>query len=485
MVRARLDRAISNSRWANFFPSATVHHEGVSSSDHAVLWVVLQPEKVRAPRHKKPRFRFEAAWLSNQESAEVVRMAWDAETDSDPQIKITNKIRACQTNFMRASERKVSKTINKICDANGVEVSGVDEIHKGSLNPNFNYTHVVLIPKCPNPVNMSHFRPISLCNVIYKLASKTIANRLKPFLNSIISPAQSVFVLGRLITDNVLVAYELNHFLGHKMWGKKGHASLNLDISKVYDRVEWCFLERVMIKLGFHSSFVRLVMNCVTTVTFSFLLNGEQFGFLRPERGLHQGDPLSPYLFLLCAEFFSSLIRKAESEGRLQGIVVFRQASRISHLLFVDDTLIFCQATTDAFSCIQNILLCFEWASGLQINTHKSAVVFSKNVDNVIQATLANILEVPVITKHDKYLGLPTVAGWLVLIKAVILTIPSYVMSCFRLPDSFLKDIESMGSFGAGIRPLKFNGLHGINCAKGRRKEDLDFDGSKRVTLHS
>ncbi|KAL0400085.1 UNVERIFIED_CONTAM: putative mitochondrial protein [Sesamum radiatum] len=281
----------------------------------------------------------------------------------------------------------------------------------GSLNPSFNYTHVVLIPKCPNPVNMSQFRPISLCNVIYKLASKTTANRLKPFLNSIISPTQSAFVPSRLITDNVLVAYELNHFLGHKTWGSKGHASLKLDISKAYDRVEWVFLERVMLKLGFHFSFVSLVIGCVTSVTFSFLLNGEQFGFLRLERGLRQGDPLSPYLFLLCVESFSSLIKEAELAGHLQGVAVSRRASRISHLLFADDTLIFCQATADAFSCIQQILQSFERASGLQINIHKSAVMFSKNVDGFTREALANILGVPVVSKHDKYLGLPTVVG--------------------------------------------------------------------------
>ncbi|KAL0393841.1 UNVERIFIED_CONTAM: hypothetical protein Slati_4350300 [Sesamum latifolium] len=113
---------------------------------------------------------------------------------------------------------------------------------------------------------MSHFRPISLCNVIYKIASKALANRIKPFLNSIISPSHSAFVPGRLITDNVLVAYELNHFLKLKTWGKKDHVSLKLDVSKAYDRVEWKFLERVLTRLGFNSRFVLTIMTCVTSV---------------------------------------------------------------------------------------------------------------------------------------------------------------------------------------------------------------------------
>ncbi|KAL0463002.1 UNVERIFIED_CONTAM: Retrovirus-related Pol polyprotein from type-1 retrotransposable element R2 [Sesamum latifolium] len=113
-----------------------------------------------------------------------------------------------------------------------------DVLNKFSLDPLINFTHIVLIPKCPNLDNMSQFRPISLCNVVYKLISKVLANRLKPFLESIISSSQSAFIPGRLITDNVLVAYEINHYLSHKRQGKVGFASLKLDISKAYDRVE-------------------------------------------------------------------------------------------------------------------------------------------------------------------------------------------------------------------------------------------------------
>ncbi|KAL0378863.1 UNVERIFIED_CONTAM: LINE-1 retrotransposable element O protein [Sesamum radiatum] len=185
--------------------------------------------------------------------------------------------------------------------------------------PKFNYTYIVLIPKCPNPELMSHFRPISLCNITYKIASKAIANRLKPFLNSIISEYQSAFLPGRLITDNVLVAYEINHYLAHKYWGSVGHMALKLDLSKAYDRVEWIFLERVLSRLGFDPSFISLIHSCVTTTSYSILLSGQKFGYFHPQRGLRQGDPLSPYLFLFCAEVFSCLISMAEAAGQLKG----------------------------------------------------------------------------------------------------------------------------------------------------------------------
>jgi len=165
-------------------------------------------------------------------------------------------------------------------------------------------------------------RPISLCNVLYKLVSKVLANRLKQILPDIISLAQSAFVPGRLISDNILVACELTHFMKHKEKGKEGYAAVKLDMSKAYDQVEWSFLHAIMTKMGFRSRWIDLIMNCVTTVSYRIRVNGELSEMFKPERGLRQGDPLSPYLFLLCAEGFSTLLSQAEQNGRLQGVKV-------------------------------------------------------------------------------------------------------------------------------------------------------------------
>jgi hypothetical protein len=179
----------------------------------------------------------------------------------------------------------------------------------------WNDTVIVLIPKVINPTQLKDLRPISLCNVLYKLISKFLANHLKKILPDIISYSQSAFVPGRLVTDNVLLAYEMTHYLRNKRTGKEGCAAIKLDMSKAYDRVEWKFLEKMMKKLGFAHRWIKMVMKCVTSVRYRIKVNGVYSEPFRPHRGLRQGDPLSPYLFILCAEGLSSLIKRAEEKG--------------------------------------------------------------------------------------------------------------------------------------------------------------------------
>ena len=152
--------------------------------------------------------------------------------------------------------------------------------------PKINHTNIFLIPKVKDLEKMFDFRQISLCNVIYKIISKVLANRLKPVLPRIISPTQSAFVLGRLITNNVLVAYEMLHTMHARKKGKKGSMALKLDISKAYDLVKWQFLQGIMEKMGFPTQWIKRVMSCVTTASFSILVNGKPYGMVHPSRGI-------------------------------------------------------------------------------------------------------------------------------------------------------------------------------------------------------
>jgi hypothetical protein len=166
-----------------------------------------------------------------------------------------------------------------------------------------NQIFIVLIPKVARPEELGQFRPISLCNVIYKISSKVAANRFKVCVPEIISEEQSAFVPGRLIMDNIITAYECLHFMKKNHAKKNRFCVLKLDMRKAYDRLEWSYLETVMIKLGFHTLWVKMVMRLVTTVSFQVLFNGGKLRQFIPTRGVRQGDPISPYLFLLAVVY--------------------------------------------------------------------------------------------------------------------------------------------------------------------------------------
>lgn len=151
----------------------------------------------------------------------------------------------------------------------------------GSIAP-LNHTYIALIQKMQNPRKVIDFRPVSLCNVIYRIVAKTLANRLKQTLKDIISPTQSAFVLNRLITDNVIIGYECLHKIRQTKGKKNGLVALKLDISKAYDRIEWNFLKNAMQQLGFSSNLVNL-MNCISTISFSVLINGVAKGLIYPQ----------------------------------------------------------------------------------------------------------------------------------------------------------------------------------------------------------
>lgn len=172
-----------------------------------------------------------------------------------------------------------------------------------------NNTTLVLVPKKENVERMTEVRPIALCNVLYKILEKVLANMLKSILPVTISENQSAFVHGRNITDNVLIGYEIIHYMKRKNKGDEGEVALKLDISKAYDRVDWNYLKHGMEVMGFDDKWIKWMFLCVTTVEYMVCMNGTLAGPVVPGRGLRQGDPLSPYLFPLCVEGLSHAIK--------------------------------------------------------------------------------------------------------------------------------------------------------------------------------
>ena len=130
------------------------------------------------------------------------------------------------------------------------------------------------------------------------------------------------------------------HYLEHKKEGKENFMAVKLDMSKAYDRVEWGFIEGVMEKMGFHGKWIQLIMKCITTISYSVIINGAVHGCIFHTRGLRQGDPLSPYLFLLCADDFSSLIKEAARNQMLSGISICKGCPMVTHLFFAEQSLV-------------------------------------------------------------------------------------------------------------------------------------------------
>lgn len=222
---------------------------------------------------------------------------------------------------------------------------------------------------------------------------------------------QSAFVPKRLITDNALIALEMFKSMKNRAISRRGSMALKLDMSKAYDRIEWAFLEGTLLKKGFDRQWTVQIMRCVTSTSFSFIINGRPHGCVQRSRGLCQGDPISPYLFIIVADALSVMVSKAVQDKHLHRIKASRSGPAISHLFFADDSLLISRATQNECLKIVEILNSYEEASGQKVNFEKSEVSFSRGVEQCRAEELASLMGVKLVRKHSKYLGVPTSYG--------------------------------------------------------------------------
>ena len=335
---------------------------------------------------------------------------------------------------------------------------------------NLNATFLVLIPKKQTVEDFKDLRPISLVGGLHKILTKVLANIIKRVLDKVISKSQNAFVKGRQILDAVLIANEL---VDSTMRRKEQGMVCKLDIEKAYDSISWEFLYQVMNRMGFGSRWLSWIKWCISTASFSVLFNGSPAGFFPSSKGLRQGDPLSPYLFVIGMEALSCLINSAV-EGNYfarSRIAVGRGEDLvISHLLYADDTLIFCQANIEQLKYLSWILMWFEALSSLKINLNKSEIIPIGTVDNVEE--LASELGCKVGSFPTLYLGLPLgakhkalgvwdlieerfrkrLAYWKIqyiskggratLIRSTLSSLPIYYLSLFRMPQKVSARLE-------------------------------------------
>eukprot|EP00253_Pinus_taeda_P035974 PITA_35974 len=344
---------------------------------------------------------------------------------------------------------------------------------KGAVYSPFNATFVALIPKKEVLESFEDFRPISLCNSIYKIIAKVIAVRIKPILSRCITNEQFGFLDGHQIHEAIGVAHETIHSV--KQMKRKG-AVIKIDLSKAYDRINWIYLRMLLTYLGFKHDFIRWIMGCITSVSFAILINGATSPFFKGYRGLRKGCPLSPLLFLLVAEGLSQLICLAKREGTVKGLEVAVNMF-ISHLLFVDNILLFSNGNLNEIKELKNILDLFMKVTGMQINYRKSQLIM-EGLDRLEKNQITSILPFDVLNMENpfKYLGFwlklnaykkqdwnwlvakiearishwsykwLSRAGRLTLIKSVLLAMPVYWAALTWVPKGILDKIRRICS---------------------------------------
>ena len=199
------------------------------------------------------------------------------------------------------------------------------------------------------------FRPISLCTVAYKTVTKIIANHLQVLLPNLISPQPISFVPDRHIVNNIVIAQEVVHSM-HKKIGKKWLMTIKVDLEKAYDRLNWYFIFYTLQQTGLRIHFSRLIMECVNSCSMNILWNGEVTEEFFPGSGIRQGDPLSPYIFVLCIEHLSHDITQAVADGNWKPIQLAKHKTPLTHLFFADDLLLFAEASIDLTYTIDVVL---------------------------------------------------------------------------------------------------------------------------------
>lgn len=215
----------------------------------------------------------------------------------------------------------------------------------GTIPNELNFILLVLIPKVKNPTDLTNFRPISLCTVAYKIITKVLANRPKKVLPLLIGAEQTIFISARNITNNKIVAQKVVHNLRKKKGDK--YVAIKIDLQKAYDKLHWEFIKDTLKQAKFLLPFINLIMAYISFVSMQILYNGNPMDTFWPSRGNRQGDPISPYLFVLCIEKLAHSINDRVESKEWHPLKINRYGPSISHLFFVGDLILFPRASRE------------------------------------------------------------------------------------------------------------------------------------------
>lgn len=314
-----------------------------------------------------------------------------------------------------------------------------------------NHAVIALIPKTSHAAEVGDFRPIACCNVIYKIIAKILANRIRPLLDSLVDRAQSAFIPGRHMVDNIHLMQEL--LRGYNRKRSSPRCTIKIDLKKAFDSISWDFMKQVLLGLNFPKQFISWVMECVSSTSYSIAINGNVHGFFKGRRGLRQGDPLSPYLFILCLEYLSRSIKLATAVPDFN----FHPkcgSLRITHLAFADDLMLLSRGDSGSIGILMHCLRDFGACSGLHMNISKSNIYLA-GLDRCVSDDILAVSQLSVGSMPFRYLGIPLAASSLKLLNFAPL---------LEAISNLLKSWEDMSLSYAGRTELIRSVLQGVQC---------------------
>ncbi|KAJ9567733.1 hypothetical protein OSB04_003699 [Centaurea solstitialis] len=327
-----------------------------------------------------------------------------------------------------------------------------------SIDPGCNPSFITLIPKVTSPLSFAEFRPISLIGCFYKVLAKVLSNRLKAVIDSIIGYEQTAFIANRNILDGALIISEI---ISWAKASKRKTMILKVDFEKAFDSLSWDVLDDIQDQMGFGLKWRSWIQGCLKSASMSVLINGSPTPEFHPKKGVREGDPFAPFLFIIAAEGLNIAMHEAKEKGVFHGTKLPNNGSILSNLHYADDAIFVGEWSTSNARNLARILRCFYLSSALKVNFQKSSIV-GIGVNDTEISLLANLLNCKVGSLPMNYLGLPIgvrmnkaefwgpvinkflnkLSSW----KASLLSFGGRLTLCKSAPVKILKKLETIRS---------------------------------------
>ncbi|GJX68153.1 RNA-directed DNA polymerase, eukaryota [Tanacetum coccineum] len=462
LKHSKIDRFLVSNHVVHLWPNTNVLALPREFSDHTPILL-----KTSAPDFGPTPFKLFNTWLEHHEFPALVGLHGTFSTESTCLSSIEVESRNSSIKLLANLEDRKVKDLKQKAK---LRWATEDFEASGSIPRGCNSSFITLVPKVEDPLVIGDFRPISLIGSQYKIIAKILANRLSRVLPSVVGEVQMAYIKGRQIIDgplmvNEIIAWAKNH--------KKRFMFLKVDFEKAFDSLSWSFLFSILEQMGFSSKWRSWIHACLNSAFASVLVNGSPTKEFKIERGLRQGDPLSPFLFILAVEALNVALLEATSNNIFKGIKVGKDMVHISHLQFADDALIMGEWSRSNAMNLSRILTCFHLASGLKVNFNKSKL-YGVGVSNVELNSLASTVGCIAAQFPCTYLGLPigasmsrchhwtllvdrfhkrlstwkskslSIGGRLTLNKSVLGSLGVYYFSTYKAPKKIINKLESI-----------------------------------------